>query len=120
SAKQQDLAEFDGTSLTGLRKNVAALTYAMDRAVGNVLNRIDDPNGDGDTEDSIADNTIVVFVNDNGGRLPLDGQSLSSNGPLKGFKGDAWEGGIRIPYMIKAPGLAPSVFDQPVSTIDLY
>ena len=64
------LTVFNDTSLTSFRKNAAALTYALDRAVGNIIARVNDPNGDGNQSDSIADNTIIVFANDNGGEQP--------------------------------------------------
>ncbi|MCC6494488.1 MAG: sulfatase-like hydrolase/transferase [Pirellulales bacterium] len=123
-AKEQDLAEFDGTSLTGFRKNAAALTFGMDRAIGNILDRLDDPDGDGDMSDSIADNTIVVFLNDNGGAPPTDplaaGQQVHDNGVLRGWKGSTWEGGIRTPMLMRVPGVSAGVFNPMVSSLDLY
>lgn len=119
-AKQQDLDQFDGTSLTGERKTTAALVLAMDRAVGNILSRLDDPNGDGDTSDSVANNTIVVFANDNGGTSSHD------NGVLRGNKGNAYEGGIRVPFLIRMPDpdnpgqFLTGNYDRPVSTFDLF
>lgn len=114
-SKQQDVAQFTGTTLTGQRRNVAAMTLALDRAVGNVLARIDDPNGDGDQSDSIADNTMVIFLNDNGGP-----NADYSNAPLAGLKGTGWEGGIRTPMLIRGPGLTPGVFNQSVTALDLF
>lgn len=114
-AKAADLAQFNNTSLSGTRKTIAAMTYALDRAVGNVLARLDDPNGDGDLSDSIADNTIVIFTNDNGG-ASID----YSNGPLAGLKGSAGEGGVRVPTLIRAPGLASGTYDQQISTLDFF
>jgi autotransporter-associated beta strand protein len=123
-AKQSDIDEFASTSLTGLRKNVAALTYGDDRNIGAILDRLDDPNGDGDQSDSIADNTIVIFVNDNGGPPPDDpqaqGQVVHSNGTLRGYKSQSFEGGIRVPMIIRAPGVAPAVVNEMVSTLDLF
>jgi arylsulfatase A-like enzyme len=122
-AKADDVAQFDGTSLTGLRKNVAASTYAMDRAVGNIMARVNDPDGNPNTNDSIADNTIIVFMNDNGGNFPTDppaqGQMVHDNSPLRDYKGSMFEGGIRVPMVIKAPGLAAGVYNQSVSSVDL-
>jgi autotransporter-associated beta strand protein len=111
--KAQDYAQF--STLTGQRRSVAAMTLSMDRAIGNILDRIDDPNGDGNTADSIADNTIIVFLNDNGGP-----NSNYDNGPLAGLKGTGWEGGIRTPMLVRAPGIAPGVFDEVVSGLDLF
>jgi autotransporter-associated beta strand protein len=122
AAKAQDLALFDSTSLTGIRKNVAALTYAMDRAVGNIIARVNDPNGDGNQDDSIADNTIIVFANDNGGEQPLPSYGNVAghdNGPLLRWKGTAWEGGIRVPMIVNMPGGGTGVYNEMVSTLDL-
>ncbi|MBA3483937.1 MAG: sulfatase-like hydrolase/transferase, partial [Pirellulales bacterium] len=112
-AKAQDLALYP--NLTGNRKIVAAMTSGMDRSVGNILSRIDDPNGDGNQSDSIADNTIVIFLNDNGGA-----NSFYDNGPLLGLKGTGSEGGIRTPMLIRGPALAAGVYDGMVSALDLF
>jgi autotransporter-associated beta strand protein len=123
-AKQSDLDQFASTSLTGLRKNVAALTYGDDRNIGTILDRLEDPNGDGNTSDSVADNTIVIFVNDNGAPPPEDpqamGQVVHSNGPLLGHKSGAFEGGVRIPMIIRAPGVDPAIVNEMVSTLDFF
>ncbi|MBX3432177.1 MAG: sulfatase-like hydrolase/transferase [Pirellulales bacterium] len=119
-AKSDDLAQFDSTSLTGSRKNAAALTYALDRNVGNILSRLNDPNGDGEFGDSIADNTIVVFLNDNGGAPPGAAGMIHNNGPLRDYKGWGWEGGIRVPMLVKMPGVAAGMSNQMVSALDLF
>lgn len=111
--KAQDYAQFP--TLTGQRRAVASMTLSMDRAIGNILDRIDDPNGDGNTSDSIADNTVIIFLNDNGGP-----NAAYSNGPLAGTKASGWEGGIRSPMLVRAPNLAPGVFDEMVSGFDLF
>ena len=123
-AKASDLAQFDSTSMTGYRKNTAALTYAMDRAVGNIMARVNDPNGDGNTSDSIANNTIIVFTNDNGGDGPGDpvtnGEMVTNNFPLRDYKASLFEGGIRVPMLIKAPGATPGNNNQVVSSLDFF
>jgi autotransporter-associated beta strand protein len=110
--KQQDLAHFAHVPDGGVQIR-AALSYALDRSVGQVLDAIDDPNGDGNTSDSIRDNTIVVFVNDNGGT------NINDNTPFAGNKGLTWEGGIRVPYLIYAPGVEAGVYDKPVIGYDI-
>ncbi|CAM3320085.1 sulfatase [Zobellia roscoffensis] len=91
----------------------AGLVESMDDAVGVVLNRL--------KELGLDDNTIIVFTSDNGGVASGDAFS-TSNFPLRGGKGYQWEGGIREPYLIKAPMYknAPSIIEYPVSGIDFY
>ena len=74
----------------------AGMMETMDTAVGNVLNTIE--------ELGLADNTIVVFTSDNGGVTSGDSYSTASL-PFRGGKGRQWEGGIRVPYYIKAPSV---------------
>lgn len=107
-AKPEDLARFP--NLTGTRKILAAMNYNMDQQLGLLFNKLDALN--------ITDNTIVVFVNDNGG--PTD-QNHANNYPLSGTKANHLEGGIRVPMLIRWPGKIPahSQFEYPVSTLDL-
>lgn len=118
--KASDTAQFAGSSLSSLRKVSASLTYSMDRNIGEILDRLDDPNGDGNTSDSIRDNTIIIFTNDNGGDKPLPAGETFDNGPLRDYKGFHWEGGIRVPFMISAPGVSPGIVNEMVSTLDIF
>ena len=74
----------------------------VDHRVGRVLTALE-TNGFGD-------NTIVIFTSDNGPETNAMGQSLTnnadSNGPLRGVKRDAWDGGTRVPFMVRWPGQA--------------
>ncbi|MDO6652996.1 sulfatase-like hydrolase/transferase [Colwellia sp. 1_MG-2023] len=107
-ATPEDLAQFP--ELTGKRKTVAAMTLALDRASGRILDKLE--------ELGIADNTIVVFTNDNGG--PSD-RNASDNYPLSGTKSNHLEGGIRVPFLMKWPAhLAADVtYLNPISLLDL-
>lgn len=107
-ATEEDLAQFP--ELTGNRKIVAAMTLALDRAAGTVLDKL--------KELGIENNTIVIFTNDNGG--PTD-KNASSNLPLSGIKSTHLEGGVRVPFVMKWPGKinANSTYDFPISTFDL-
>lgn len=107
-ALKEDLDRFP--QIRGNRKTLAAMTLAMDRACGKVLDKLE--------ELGLADNTLVVFTNDNGG--PTDANS-SSNAPLSGVKGTHLEGGIRVPFVIKWPGRikAGATYEHPVSILDL-
>jgi hypothetical protein len=71
----------------------------------------------------IADDTMVWFCSDNGGWLdPAAPGAHGSNGPLRGRKGDLWEGGIRVPGLIEWPSRIRRavVTDVPVCTSDIY
>ena len=89
----------------------AGLIQHMDDAVGIVMQQLKDLNLD--------ENTIVVFTSDNGGVASGDAYS-TSNEPLRGGKGYQWEGGIRVPYLIKVPGVASRVVDYPATGQDFY
>lgn len=92
------------------RQTYAAMLSAMDDAVGKVMKAIDD-SGKGD-------NTLVFFISDNGG--PTKGNA-SNNAPLSGDKATVWEGGIRVPFVVRWPGKVPAgkVYDQPVIALDI-
>ena len=107
-AIEEDLKQFP--NLIGKRKEVAAMTLALDRACGRVLDKL--------KELGLEDNTIIVFSNDNGG--PTD-KNASLNLPLSGTKSNHLEGGLRVPFLMKWPKKfkAGAVYDYPVSTFDL-
>lgn len=91
----------------------AGMIESMDSAVGLVLNKLD--------ELGLTDNTIICFTSDNGGVSSGDAFS-TSNLPFRGGKGRQWEGGIREPFYIYAPGVAKagSETSVPASGIDWY
>lgn len=74
-----------------VRQTFAAMTTAMDRNVGKILAALE--------EGSLANNTLVIFHSDNGG----DPKHGGSNHPLRGNKFTTWEGGVRVPAMIRWP-----------------
>jgi arylsulfatase B len=81
----------------------------LDDSVGKVLAQLRD-NG-------IEENTLVVFFSDNGGPTK---ELTSSNAPLRGGKGELWEGGIRVPFIASWRNhiSAGQVIDAPVASID--
>ena len=86
---------------------------SMDNAVGHVLDSLE--------RNGLTKETIVIFMSDNGGLSTSEG-SPTSNVPLRGGKGWLYEGGIREPYMISAPGLTKrgTVCHYPVTSMDFY
>jgi arylsulfatase A-like enzyme len=100
----------------------AAMLDSMDQSLGRILDALD--------ELGIADNTVVVFMSDNGGMLyteTWDAHSppythITSNAPLRGGKGTIWEGGIRVPMMVRWPGVVEpgSVCSEVVHCVDFY
>lgn len=91
----------------------AAMVESMDTAVGRVIDRLKELN--------LYDNTVICFTSDNGGLSTSEG-SPTSNLPLRGGKGWLYEGGIREPFLIRAPGVSKSgkVCDTPVISTDFY
>lgn len=91
----------------------AGMIESMDNAVGLVLRKLD--------QLGLTDKTIICFTSDNGGVSSGDAFS-TSNLPFRGGKGRQWEGGLREPYYIYAPGVtkAGDVTDVPASGIDFY
>jgi arylsulfatase A-like enzyme len=87
----------------------------MDAVLGRLLDSIEDPNGDGDKSDSIAQNTLIIFTSDNGG-------THGDNLPLRGVKGMFTEGGIRVPLIAYWPGIIPAntVSSRMIHGIDFY
>lgn len=68
----------------------------------------------------IDDNTLIIFTSDNGG---LDrGGTPTENAPLRSGKGFAYEGGIRVPFLVRWPGVIPAgkVSESPVCSIDIF
>ena len=91
------------------RKTYAAMVSAVDDGVGNVLRTLKD-NG-------IEENTLIVFLSDNGGAH----NNASQNTPLRGTKGSVYEGGLRVPFAMQWKGVIPANtrYEESVSSLDI-
>lgn len=93
------------------RRAYAAMVSALDDGVGRVMAEL--------KALGLEEDTIVVFLSDNGCANYVRG--ACTNAPLSGAKGMYWEGGIRVPFILSAPGRAPAgrTVSAPVSSLDL-
>jgi arylsulfatase A-like enzyme len=93
------------------RRTYAAMTSALDDAVGAVLAKL--------RASGLEENTLVFFFDDNGGPTDVNG---SLNTPFRGVKGETREGGIRTPFFVRWPGKLPAgmTYDQPVIQLDIH
>ena len=91
------------------RRTYAAMLSAMDDGIGRTLDALD------------HDNTIIFFFSDNGGPTIVGGVNGSSNAPLKGSKRMTYEGGIRVPFIVKWKGhlRAGTVYSRPIIQLDV-
>jgi arylsulfatase A-like enzyme len=90
------------------RATYAAMVSIIDRGIGRILDALKETGQDR--------NTLVVFMSDNGGSF-----SASDNTPLRGGKGQLWEGGIRVLAAVRWPGHIPpwTTINQPCSYVDI-
>jgi len=93
----------------------AAMVHSLDGNVGRLLKKLE--------ELDLEDNTLVIFTSDNGGFVNVHrGEQVTSNYPLRSGKGSLYEGGLRVPLMIRLPGVTSpgAVCDEPVLSMDLH
>ena len=115
-----DAAYRDQPGLSPQARQWAAMVTRIDAHFGNILAALEDPNGDGDTSDSVADQTLVIFQSDNGGPEHAARVEFGANGGLRGVKTEIYEGGIRVPTIMRWPGLdAGTSTDRLVDVTDL-
>ena len=101
----------DGDQMDIQRRVFVGMLRSMDEAVGRVVAALEDA--------GVAEETLIVFLSDNGGP---EAELTSDNGPLRGGKGDVYEGGVRVPFVVRWPGRsrAGTVVDTPVIATDLF
>lgn len=90
------------------RRGYAAMVCALDEGVGQVMKALD--------ETKLNEDTLVVFLSDNGGPITV---TACHNTPLREAKGTVYEGGIRVPFVMRWTGrLKPGVYSQPAISLD--
>ncbi len=105
-------ARFVGIQDPARRKYLAMLAE-LDQGVGAVLDKLHATH--------LEDRTLVFFLSDNGGPTTKFSPNGSRNGPLRGSKGDTWDGGIHVPLLAQWKGRLPAgaVYEQPVISLDV-
>lgn len=109
------LQKYLDQGMTPNEANYATIVEGMDKSLGDLMDKI--------LEKGIADNTIFIFMSDNGGySVGRGGEAARRNYPLRGGKGSCFEGGIREPMIVYWPGKtkAGSVSNVPVIIEDFF
>jgi arylsulfatase A-like enzyme len=119
-AKPELIEKFKGQAAADGHHNpvYAAMIASVDESVGRVMAMLD--------ELKLADNTVVIFSSDNGGvggyvreALKKSGD-VTDNAPLRSGKGSLYEGGVRVPWIVRWPGKVPAgTTDTPIISVDL-
>ncbi|RTE53764.1 DUF4976 domain-containing protein [Arenibacter aquaticus] len=110
--------EIEGSGKTVLNQynpEYASMIYAMDENVGRLLDKLEALN--------LMEDTLIIFTSDNGGLSTLKNNRIAPTSvrPLRAGKGWAYEGGIRVPLIIKKPGSSEhKSIDTPVISMDFF
>jgi arylsulfatase A-like enzyme len=119
-AKPEHLEKFSAIADTG-RRTLAAMVWSLDENIGRILQSLE--------KHGLTDNTLVIFISDNGGKPGTPGKietgggapNFSVNTPLHGKKGQLYEGGIRVPFCMQWPARLPAGknYEHPVIALDI-
>lgn len=118
------IAPYEETIEDIWRRHFAAAVTHADKSVGRIIEALE--------RKGIRDETLVIFSSDNGGQRSWGASpkeyngryaphtTLGNNLPLRGWKGDLYEGGIRVPALVNWPGKVPAgmILDEPTHTVD--
>ncbi len=107
-APEEYLARYRGKLPTERLEGFCAAVTCMDAAIGEVLKWLE--------ERGQAERTLILFLSDNGG------SGNGGNAPLRGGKGQMWEGGLRVPFVARWPGRLPAgrVSDEFLSSLEIF
>ncbi|OYU54748.1 MAG: sulfatase [Chitinophagaceae bacterium BSSC1] len=116
-ADKRFVQKYYDQGLDSIEARYASLVEGMDKSLGDIMHWLD--------QKGIASNTIIMFISDNGGlslKPQRGGEAHTQNLPLRAGKGSVYEGGIRIPMLVKWPGKvrANSIAKQYVMVEDFF
>ncbi|MCH7226896.1 sulfatase-like hydrolase/transferase [Verrucomicrobiaceae bacterium E54] len=109
-APAEDLNHFKAKGFSGHRLHYLAALHRMDQGIGRLETALE--------KNGVAQNTLVIFFSDNGGHHKFGAE----NSPLRGQKATLLEGGIRVPAIVKWPGVLPpgELCEEPLMQLDFF
>jgi arylsulfatase A-like enzyme len=120
-APEERVQHFEGKSPVDGHNNptYGAMVNSVDRGLGQLMETLNTL--------GLRENTILIFYSDNGGlggyrSIGLEKNGITDNAPLKGGKGSFYEGGIRVPLIVRWPGVTRpgTTADEPITGVDMY
>ena len=99
----------------------ASMVDTVDWMIGQVVNYLEETDDPRNPGHKLIDNTYIIVDSDNGGYIGAPKEWITDNSPLRGGKMSSYEGGIRIPFIVRGPGVeAGSTCDTTINLIDLF